>query len=241
MTLGDRVVVMKDGVVQQVGEPMQLYAKPANRFVASFIGSPAMTSCSEPGAGVRRPMGRGARRAGEGPANKTRIPRAHAGGRVVLGVRPEALRIANGGDGPDYAIEATVEVSSRWGSEILLDVRAGEHPIVRRRSPTRVKVHGRYGSRSTRSACTSSTSSPKPRSELRNTRSRMRISTSGRRRLITTPGLSTSEPIAFRYGTTSKLRRRYLVEDYRADADGWRVAHGVYVEAEWDRAIRSAR
>ena len=42
MTLGDRVVVMKDGVVQQVGEPLELYGKPANRFVAGFIGSPAM-------------------------------------------------------------------------------------------------------------------------------------------------------------------------------------------------------
>src|SRR5438477_5041226 len=42
MTLGDRVVVMKDGVVQQVGEPLELYDRPANRFVAGFIGSPAM-------------------------------------------------------------------------------------------------------------------------------------------------------------------------------------------------------
>src|SRR5256885_1643235 len=42
MTLGDRVVVMKDGVVHQVGEPLKLYRKPANRFVPSFIGSPAM-------------------------------------------------------------------------------------------------------------------------------------------------------------------------------------------------------
>src|SRR5690349_17730200 len=42
MTLGDRVVVMKDGVVQQVGEPLELYNQPANRFVAGFIGSPAM-------------------------------------------------------------------------------------------------------------------------------------------------------------------------------------------------------
>ena len=42
MTLGDRVVVMKDGVVQQVGEPMELYGRPANKFVAGFIGSPAM-------------------------------------------------------------------------------------------------------------------------------------------------------------------------------------------------------
>jgi len=42
MTLGDRVVVMKDGWVQQVGEPLGLYGKPRNRFVAGFIGSPAM-------------------------------------------------------------------------------------------------------------------------------------------------------------------------------------------------------
>src|SRR5258705_10143562 len=42
MTLGDRVVVMKDGRMQQVGEPLELYGKPANKFVASFIGSPAM-------------------------------------------------------------------------------------------------------------------------------------------------------------------------------------------------------
>ena len=42
MTLGDRVVVMKDGRVQQVGEPLELYGRPANRFVAGFIGSPAM-------------------------------------------------------------------------------------------------------------------------------------------------------------------------------------------------------
>ena len=42
MTLGDRIVVMKDGMVQQVGEPLELYDQPANRFVAGFIGSPAM-------------------------------------------------------------------------------------------------------------------------------------------------------------------------------------------------------
>src|ERR671918_558986 len=42
MTLGDRVVVMKDGWIQQVGEPMELYSKPANKFVAGFIGAPAM-------------------------------------------------------------------------------------------------------------------------------------------------------------------------------------------------------
>src|SRR5215831_3770519 len=42
MTLGDRIVVMKDGIVHQVGTPLELYRRPANRFVAGFIGSPAM-------------------------------------------------------------------------------------------------------------------------------------------------------------------------------------------------------
>jgi predicted TIM-barrel fold metal-dependent hydrolase len=48
------------------------------------------------------------------------------------------------------------------------------------------------------------------------------------------PWLCDPQPIAFRYGDYSALRRRYLVEDYRADTAGWQVTHGVYVEAEWD-------
>jgi len=48
------------------------------------------------------------------------------------------------------------------------------------------------------------------------------------------PWLSDPQPIAFRYGDYSALRRRYLVEDYRADSAGWPVTRGVHVEAEWD-------
>jgi predicted TIM-barrel fold metal-dependent hydrolase len=48
------------------------------------------------------------------------------------------------------------------------------------------------------------------------------------------PWLCDERPIAFRYGDYSKLRRRYLVDEYRADTAGWRVAHAVYIEAEWD-------
>jgi multiple sugar transport system ATP-binding protein len=143
MTLGDRVVVMKDGLVQQVGEPLQLYGSPANRFVASFIGSPAMNfaevSVVDAGAGLWA----------EAPGLRIRIPpskadtlRRHAGRKVVLGVRPEALRLANGADGADYAFASTIEVVEPLGNEILLDVRAGNHPLVARVDPaTRVKVH----------------------------------------------------------------------------------------------------
>ena len=48
------------------------------------------------------------------------------------------------------------------------------------------------------------------------------------------PWLCDERPIAFRYGDYSKLRRRYLLDDYRADTSGWRISHAVYVEAEWD-------
>jgi multiple sugar transport system ATP-binding protein len=130
-------------VVQQVGEPLQLYGSPANRFVASFIGSPAMnfaevtvTNSGEglwaeaPGLRIRIPL------------SKADVLRRHAGQKVVLGVRPEALRLANGGDGADYAFDSTIEVVEPLGNEILLDVRAGNHPLVARVDPaTRVKVH----------------------------------------------------------------------------------------------------
>jgi len=144
MTLGDRVVVMKDGLVQQVGEPLGLYERPANRFVAGFIGSPAMNFISvtlewsenalwahAPGMRVRVPPG------------KTEALRQHAGKRVILGLRPEALRPADGGAG-DYAFDATVEVVEPLGSEILLDVRVGESPVVARVDPSlRVAAHDR--------------------------------------------------------------------------------------------------
>jgi len=145
MTLGDRVVVMKDGWVQQVGEPLELYGRPANRFVAGFIGSPAMNF-----ADVTIAEAKGALWA-ENPGLRVRVPAAkverlgpYRGARVVLGVRPEALRIAAGADGGDSAFDATVEVVEPLGSEILLDVRAGDNALVARVEPSaRVKAHER--------------------------------------------------------------------------------------------------
>jgi len=142
MTLGDRVVVMKDGVVQQVGEPLELYGRPANRFVASFIGSPAMNFAE-----VSVAQSNGALWA-ESPGLRIRIPaaktealRRHAGNKVVLGVRPEALHVASAADAADHVFDTTVEVIEPLGNEILLDVRVGSNMIVARVDPaTRLKV-----------------------------------------------------------------------------------------------------
>ena len=145
MTLGDRVVVMKDGVVQQVGDPMVLYNQPANRFVAGFIGSPAMNF-----AGVRIAAESGGLWAeAEGIRLKVPAPMQDRVGRytgkeVTFGIRPEDLRIAAPGEAQDMSFDAAVEVVERLGSEILLDVAVGPATMVASVEPTSVaKVHER--------------------------------------------------------------------------------------------------
>jgi len=143
MTLGDRVVVMRDGWVQQVADPMELYNEPANRFVAGFIGSPAMNFAQ-----VRITGENGSIYAvGEGirikvPAHMTNRAGNHAGKEVTLGIRPEDLRVANDADPLDMSIDVVVEVVERLGSEILLDVAIGGNTMVAAVEPTvTAKMH----------------------------------------------------------------------------------------------------
>jgi len=145
MTLGDRVVVMRDGRVQQVGDPMELYNQPANRFVAGFIGSPAMNFVP-----VRIAAQNGSLWA-ESESLRIKVPApiaprlgAYAGKDATLGVRPEDLRIANGADTKDLSFDVAIEVVERLGSEILLDVAAGPTTMVASVEPNvTAKVHER--------------------------------------------------------------------------------------------------
>src|SRR4030081_933702 len=92
MTLGDRVVVMKDGVVQQVGDPLELYNQPANKFVAGFIGSPAMnfaTVTMVDGTGRIPAKSSGLEIEVPGP-HADRL-RGHVGQQLTMGIRPENL------------------------------------------------------------------------------------------------------------------------------------------------------
>jgi multiple sugar transport system ATP-binding protein len=131
MTLGDRVVVMKDAMVQQVGEPLELYNRPANKFVAGFIGSPAMNF-----AAVAMVEANGqlmAKNAGleiEVPADYAERLRPHAGRKLTLGIRPENLHVATDADPPGLTFTSRVEVVEQLGSEILLDVRVGDDSMV---------------------------------------------------------------------------------------------------------------
>ena len=127
MTLGDRVVVMRDGWVQQVGDPMELYNEPANRFVAGFIGSPAMNFAPVPDRRrERRTMGDRRRHPPQGAGADARTGSArYAGKEVTFGIRPEDLQIASDADPVELTLDAVVEVVERLGSEILLDVAVG--------------------------------------------------------------------------------------------------------------------
>src|SRR5882762_5212607 len=145
MTLGDRVVVMKDGLVQQVGEPLELYNTPANKFVAGFIGSPAMNF-----ANVKISETNGSLWAGN-EGMRIKVPAEIAGrlgrhvrGDVTMGIRPEDLHVASAADAPEYCFDAVVEVVEQLGSEILLDTRVGPALMVASVDPSvRVNVHER--------------------------------------------------------------------------------------------------
>ncbi len=143
MTLGDRVVVMRDGWVQQVGEPLDLYNTPANKFVAGFIGSPAMNF-----AAVTVTEANGSLLA-ESRGLRIKLPdetaqrlRRHASREVTLGIRPEDLTVATAADPADLCFDASIEVIEQLGSEIILDMKVGDGMMVASVEPTvRVKVH----------------------------------------------------------------------------------------------------
>ena len=136
MTMGDRIVIMKDGLIQQVGAPLEVYAHPQNQFVAGFIGSPAMNfiPCTVSGKdgqlfftnpGLNLVV----------PSSRAKALAAYAGKPVTMGVRPEELREATAQDPANTVFEATVEVVEPIGHEIYLDVKAGPVELIARVSP----------------------------------------------------------------------------------------------------------
>jgi multiple sugar transport system ATP-binding protein len=121
MTMADKIVVMHDGIVEQIGTPLELYDRPDNQFVAGFIGSPAMnflkghvksngTASFEGPNGVKLPLK-------SAPANSEGRP-------AVYGVRPEHFTIADDG------AEAEIVVVEPTGSETQVFAKLGGHQVV---------------------------------------------------------------------------------------------------------------
>jgi multiple sugar transport system ATP-binding protein len=121
MTMADKIVVMHDGLVEQIGAPLELYDRPQNLFVAGFIGSPAMNFLR----GTLRVNGA---TAFEGPGG-VRLPLAAApsggdGKPVIYGIRPEHFTIADDG------AEAEVQVIEPTGSELQVVAKMGGEDII---------------------------------------------------------------------------------------------------------------
>src|SRR5689334_18433440 len=130
MTLGTRVAVLKDGMLQQIAPPMELYRRPANQFVASFIGSPRMNLI--PG---RLATDAGAPRVS---ALGLDLPAARFDGGsrdVILGVRPHDLVIGNGSADANAA-RATVVLVEPLGSEQIVHLSVGQNQLVTAVAPS---------------------------------------------------------------------------------------------------------
>ncbi|HEX6041991.1 sn-glycerol-3-phosphate ABC transporter ATP-binding protein UgpC [Longimicrobium sp.] len=143
MTLGDRIVVLHEGRIQQIGAPLHLYDHPANRFVAGFIGSPAMNFVEG------RMQGGAFVAAGDAfrfavPPAWTQPLRAFDGKPVTMGIRPESLYAPRGrpSDAPLGTGAFTVEGLEPLGNEIFVHARAGEHRVTSRVLPQPLPAPG---------------------------------------------------------------------------------------------------
>jgi lactose/L-arabinose transport system ATP-binding protein len=140
MTLADRIVVLRNGLVEQIGTPSELYDHPANLFVAGFIGSPRMAflpAIAEQRADghltVACPDFSGGFCTVSGPFSH----QTEAGAPLTLGLRPEALRITS--DNPTLTVK--VEITENLGGSTLIHARtAADHPLVVS-ATERIKVH----------------------------------------------------------------------------------------------------
>ena len=134
MTMGDRIAVLRDGTLQQVGTPLEVYQRPVNVFVANFIGTPPMNlfaaSVADGGATLR---------AGTFTLSTPAPWRAAAaradGRRVMVGIRSEKLELVPGGAAGPGVIPAQVEVVELLGGEVMFHARAGDDVLIAKTEP----------------------------------------------------------------------------------------------------------
>jgi len=135
MTMGTRIVVMKDGLIQQVDTPLKIYGEPVNLFVAGFLGSPPMnflkgTLGGKEGAITFKEMQGGAISLKLGD-RKAAVP--FIGKEIVLGVRPEFCDLVPPGKAPsDNSFQAVVDIVEPMGAETYFYLQTGAHTVISR-------------------------------------------------------------------------------------------------------------
>jgi multiple sugar transport system ATP-binding protein len=133
LTLGDRVAVMRDGILQQFDVPQKLYDEPVNLFVAEFIGSPAMNLVGADLAVTDGTMearfGEHRLRVGDALLEARPALRHFEGKRVILGIRPEDLTDSSDGAPDDQRISAVIDIREDMGSEVFVHFGVGAPPV----------------------------------------------------------------------------------------------------------------
>ena len=137
MTLGDRIVIMKDGFIQQVGTPEEVFERPGNLFVAEFIGAPKMNIMRtqlllENGKYYVTPFG--AKIEVDGVNGELLKEKGVEAGEIILGIRPEHIELAEA-DGAEV-VKGKVLVNEMMGSELHLHVSTGDGTKIIARTPT---------------------------------------------------------------------------------------------------------
>ena len=137
MTLGDRIVIMKDGFIQQVGTPDEVFDRPANLFVAEFIGAPKMNIVrtqliQENGKYYVTPYG--AKMEVDGENGRLLKEKGVTSQEVILGVRPEHIALV--AESAENTIDSTILVNEMMGSELHLHVRTPDGEKLIARTPT---------------------------------------------------------------------------------------------------------
>jgi multiple sugar transport system ATP-binding protein len=137
MTMGNRVAVMRRGVLQQVDAPQRLYERPANLFVAEFIGSPAMNlvdaQLAHADGGLVARFGEHVLRVGDRGLEARPRLREYAGRRVVLGIRPEDVEDAAlvPSAAPERTLSAATDIREDMGAEVYVHFSLGVPPVQR--------------------------------------------------------------------------------------------------------------
>ena len=145
MTLGDRIVVMNEGRVEQIGSPLELYDHPRTLFVATFIGSPAMNLVEgSPRFGAAAQFVADDDDAFVLPLTSAQTERIAGAAveRLVAGVRPEDVRIVTSADASGVSIPAVVDAAEPLGNEVLLYLKAGAQDLTARADARRLPRPG---------------------------------------------------------------------------------------------------
>jgi multiple sugar transport system ATP-binding protein len=138
MTMGDRIVIMNNGEIQQVGAPMEVYDHPVNMFVAGFIGSPAMNffqgKLAAQNSDFFVDFGKFTVKV---PKSQAHLCSSHVNQKVVFGIRPENISDReDAGEHQQERVPAKVSVVEPLGSEVIVELSAGDHTFVARLDPT---------------------------------------------------------------------------------------------------------